>query len=66
MVNVIGTGYIGLPTALMLAANGVNVVGTDRNKELIDKLNRRQLAFDENGLKEVFNKAVENGFKYKQ
>ena len=29
MVNVIGLGYIGLPTALMMATHGVEVVGTD-------------------------------------
>ena len=29
MVNVIGLGYIGLPTALMLASHGVEVIGTD-------------------------------------
>ena len=28
---VVGLGYIGLPTALMMAASGVNVVGTDFN-----------------------------------
>ena len=28
MINVIGLGYIGLPTALMFAAHGVEVVGT--------------------------------------
>ena len=32
MINVIGLGYIGLPTALMLATHGVEVVGTDYNK----------------------------------
>ncbi len=37
-VNIIGLGYIGLPTALMFAANGVEVVGSDKNQELIDKL----------------------------
>ena len=31
MVNVIGLGYIGLPTALMLASHGIRVVGTDYN-----------------------------------
>ena len=35
MVNVIGLGYIGLPTALMLASHGVEVVGTDYNLSLI-------------------------------
>ena len=29
MVNVIGLGYIGLPTALMMASHGVDVTGTD-------------------------------------
>ena len=27
MINVVGLGYIGLPTALMFAAHGVEVVG---------------------------------------
>ena len=35
MINVIGLGYIGLPTALMMAAHGIEVVGTDHNEELI-------------------------------
>lgn len=34
MVNVIGLGYIGLPTALMMPARGVEVVGTNYNKEI--------------------------------
>ena len=32
MINVIGLGYIGLPTALMMASHGVEVIGTDCNK----------------------------------
>ena len=35
MINVIGLGYIGLPTALMMASHGVDVVGTDYNAELV-------------------------------
>ena len=38
MINVIGMGYIGLPTALMLAAHGEKVIGTDYNKELVKTL----------------------------
>ena len=38
MVNVIGLGYIGLPTALMLASHGVEVVGTDYNLKLVYSL----------------------------
>ena len=39
MINVIGLGYIGLPTALMMASHGVEVVGTDYNKDLVSTLN---------------------------
>lgn len=35
MINVIGLGYIGLPTSLILAANNNEVVGTDYNMELV-------------------------------
>ena len=35
MVNVIGLGYIGLPTALMMASHGIEVIGTDYNAELV-------------------------------
>ena len=40
MVNVIGLGYIGLPTALMMAGHGIEIVGTDYNEKLIDTLNK--------------------------
>ena len=40
MINVIGLGYIGLPTALMLASKGAQVVGTDYNKELVATLKK--------------------------
>ena len=36
-INVIGLGYIGLPTALMMASKGLEIIGTDYNKELVDK-----------------------------
>ena len=39
MINVIGLGYIGLPTALMMASHGVEVVGTDYNEKLVSTLN---------------------------
>ena len=43
MINVVGLGYIGLPTALMFAAHGVEVVGTDYNKRMVlTNCSRRQ------------------------
>ena len=45
MVNVIGLGYIGLPTALMMASHGVEVVGTDYNESLVATLNAGKTTF---------------------
>lgn len=64
MINVIGLGYIGLPTALMLASHGVEVVGTDYNKELVDTLNAGHTTFKEDGLDELFKAALEAGIKF--
>lgn len=64
MINVIGLGYIGLPTALMLASHGVEVVGTDYNKELVATLNQGQVTFEEKGLKELFDDAVAAGIQF--
>ena len=64
MVNVIGLGYIGLPTALMLAAHGCEVVGTDYNKKLVATLNAGKTTFKEDGLDELFQKAVDCGIKF--
>ncbi len=64
MINVIGLGYIGLPTALMLAAHGVEVVGTDCNQKLVKTLNAGKTTFKENGLDKLFNKAVKSGIKF--
>lgn len=64
MINVIGLGYIGLPTALMMASHGVEVVGTDYNKELVATLNAGRTTFKEEGLDELFNAAVNSGIKF--
>lgn len=64
MVNVIGLGYIGLPTALMLASHGVEVVGTDYNPELVEKLNNGETTFEEKGISELFEAAISGGIKF--
>lgn len=64
MINVIGLGYIGLPTALMMASHGVEVVGTDYNKELVDTLNAGHTTFKEDGLEELFQDALKAGIKF--
>lgn len=64
MVNVIGLGYIGLPTALMMASHGVEVVGTDYNGELVATLNAGRTTFKEEGLDRLFAAAVEAGIRF--
>ncbi len=64
MVNVIGLGYIGLPTALMMASHGVEVIGTDYNAELVATLNAGKTTFKEKGLDELFQDALSSGVKF--
>ncbi len=64
MINVVGLGYIGLPTALMFAAHGVEVVGTDYNRELVDTLKAGRTTFEEGGLDELFTEAVKKGIRF--
>lgn len=63
-LNIVGLGYIGLPTALMFAKSGVKVVGTDYNKEIVFSLNQGQLSFEEEGLQELFEGARANGIEF--
>ena len=64
MIGVVGLGYIGLPTALMLAASGNKVAGTDKNGEILKSLNNRQLTFREEGMTELFERATDNGILF--
>ena len=64
MINVIGLGYIGLPTALMMSSNGMEVVGTDYNQKLVKTLNMGKTTFKEDGLEELFKEAIEKGIRF--
>ena len=64
MINVIRLGYIGLPTALMMASHGVEVIGTDYNKELVDTLRAGKTTFKEEGLEDLFAQAVAKGIRF--
>ena len=53
-ICVIGLGYIGLPTACVLASNGYNVLGIDIDEEIITKLNSGKVHIKESELEEIF------------
>ncbi|WP_258803088.1 UDP-N-acetyl-D-mannosamine dehydrogenase [Pseudarthrobacter sp. NS4] len=57
-VAVIGLGYIGLPTAAILASNGLNVVGVDVNEETVKSVNRGDVPFVEPDLAAYVSGAV--------
>lgn len=42
-VCVIGLGYIGLPTAALLASNGYDVIGVDLDRYAVDTINKGQI-----------------------
>ena len=63
-VCVIGMGYIGLPTALMLASHGICVKGVDYNKDVVAKLQAGHVTFKEEGLSELFDEAVRGGITF--
>jgi UDP-N-acetyl-D-mannosaminuronic acid dehydrogenase len=42
-VCVVGLGYIGLPTAALLASNGYEVVGMDVNTHAVETINRGKI-----------------------
>jgi UDP-N-acetyl-D-mannosaminuronic acid dehydrogenase len=64
MISIVGLGYIGLPTALMLAASGNKVTGIDIDLTLTTHLNNGKLAFEEPGLPELFKKAIDAGILF--
>lgn len=63
-VCVVGLGYIGLPTALMMASHGVDVVGVDYSEKVISELQSGQLTFEEEGLEETFKNALDAGITF--
>lgn len=58
---VMGLGYIGLPTAVMFARNGVQVHGVDVNPTVVEKLKKKELHIEESGLQDAFVETMEYG-----
>ncbi len=56
-----GLGYIGLPTAIIAAEHGVDVIGVDINPKVVEKTNAGQLHIVEPGLQDLLQEVVKNG-----
>lgn len=60
-VSVIGLGYIGLPTAAVIASRGVQVIGVDVNKTAVDTINEGRIHIVEPDLDIVVKGVVATG-----
>ncbi|MCL4463222.1 MAG: nucleotide sugar dehydrogenase [Firmicutes bacterium] len=60
-VCVIGLGYIGLPTATVLADSGYGVVGVDTNAAVVARINQGKSHIDEANLAEKVARAIAEG-----
>ena len=61
-VVMIGLGYIGLPTAALIASNKVFVYGVDINSDVVETINRGEIHIVEPELDSAVANAVKNGF----
>lgn len=57
----IGLGYIGLPTAVVMANHGLKVTGVDINAANVERINRGEVTIVEPGLEEQLQKAINSG-----
>ena len=60
-VCVVGIGRIGLPTALSFAKSGLETIGVDINKNLVDNINLGKFPLkDEPGYDQIFDNVIKN------
>lgn len=59
-ICVMGLGYIGLPTASVLATKGFDVLGVDVRQDIIDTINRGDIHIVEPGLHSLVRSAVDS------
>lgn len=60
-VSVIGLGYIGLPTAAVIASRGIDVIGVDVNEKAVNTINAGQIHIVEPDLDIVVRSVVTTG-----
>ena len=56
-----GLGYIGLPTAALVADAGLQVTGVDINENVVNNINNCDISNQEPGLQEIVEKNIRNG-----
>ena len=61
-VTIMGLGYIGLPTAALIASKGIHVHGVDINKQIVDTINQGKIHIVEPDLEGLVHYAVQKKF----
>lgn len=61
-INVLGLGYIGLPTATLLASKGFTVNGVDTNEVVVNKINKGKAHIWEPGLDDLVKLTIKSKF----
>ncbi|MBQ5856583.1 MAG: UDP-N-acetyl-D-mannosamine dehydrogenase [Bacteroidales bacterium] len=56
-----GLGYIGLPTAIIAAKHGVDVIGVDINKNVVETTNKGVLHIIEPGMEQLLQDVIASG-----
>lgn len=56
-----GLGYIGLPTAIIAAKHGVEIIGVDINPKVVEMTNQGHLHIIEPGMEEMLQDVVKSG-----
>ena len=60
-VCVLGLGYIGLPTAAVIARSGMDVLGVDVSIDVVDTINRGEIHIEEVDLDALVQSVVQRG-----
>lgn len=61
VVSVIGLGYIGLPTAALIASKGIKVIGVDSNPDIVKIVNEAKTHIIEPDLDNLVESTVKSG-----
>lgn len=61
MICFMGLGYIGLPTAIIAAKSGMEILGVDINSKVVETINQGKIHIVEPGLQELCQQVVNSG-----
>ena len=61
LISIVGLGYVGLPTAALLASRGIKVLGVDIDSHVVEGVNNGRIHIEETDLAAIVHVAVGKG-----